>query len=85
VRGQDRILEIVRRVGARRYVNAPGGGGLYSQDAFAEAGVELRFLPEYRGPSASILARILAEDRDGLVAELAETSLAAFDQLNSAG
>lgn len=70
--GQDRILEIVRRVGARRYVNAPGGGSLYSQDAFAEAGVELRFLPEYRGPTWSILARILAEERDRLVSEMSE-------------
>jgi hypothetical protein len=73
VHGQDRILEIVRRVGARRYVNAPGGSSLYSQDAFAEAGVELRFLPEYRGPTSSILARILVEEQDRLVAELSET------------
>ena len=27
--GQDRILEIARRLGARRYVNAPGGRDLY--------------------------------------------------------
>jgi hypothetical protein len=73
VHGQDRILEIVRRVGARRYVNASGGGSLYSQDAFAEAGVELRFLSEYRGPTSSVLARILVEERDRLVAELLET------------
>jgi len=73
MRGQDRILEIVRRVGASRYVNAPGGSELYSQSAFAEAGVELSFLPDYRGPSSSILARILAEDQDRLVTELSET------------
>jgi hypothetical protein len=72
VHGQDRILEIVRRVGARRYVNASGGSNLYSRDAFTSAGFELRFLPEYRGPMLSILARILMEDRDQLVSELSE-------------
>jgi hypothetical protein len=78
VNGQDRILEIVRRVGARRYVNAPGGRSLYSQDAFAQAGVELHFLPEYRGPTSSILARILGEERDRLVDELLETRRASY-------
>jgi hypothetical protein len=73
IRGEDRILEIVRRVGARRYVNAPGGRELYSQDAFAQAGVELSFLPEYQGSTYSILARILAaEDRDRLANEISE-------------
>jgi hypothetical protein len=72
LRGQERILEIVRRVGARRYVNSPGGTELYDKSAFAEAGVELSFLPEYRGPTPSILARILVEDRALLVNELSE-------------
>jgi WbqC-like protein family len=61
-RGQDRIIEIVRRVGGREYVNPPGGRHLYDRDTFAQAGIELRFLSEYAGPSASILARILAEE-----------------------
>jgi hypothetical protein len=72
LRGQDRILEIVRRVGARKYVNAPGGKELYSQEAFAQADVELSFLPEYQGPTYSILARILAEDRNRLATEISE-------------
>lgn len=70
VRGQDRILEIARRVGARRYVNAPGGRDLYDPAAFADAGIELRFLPDYPGPTASILTRILREDRDRLAADI---------------
>jgi hypothetical protein len=72
VRGQDRILEIVRRVGARRYVNSPGGRELYNKDAFARAGVELSFLPEYQGPTYSILSRIATEDRQRLATELTE-------------
>ena len=39
-RGQDRIIEIARRLGARAYVNAPGGRALYERDAFARAGIE---------------------------------------------
>ncbi len=70
VRGQDRILEIARRLGASRYVNAPGGRDLYDSDAFAEAGIELRFLPEYAGPHASILTRILQEHRDDLARDI---------------
>lgn len=70
VRGQDRILEIARRLGARRYVNAPGGRDLYDPGAFAEAGIELSFLPDYAGPSSSILTRILQEDRDDLARDI---------------
>lgn len=70
VRGQDRILEIARRLGARRYVNAPGGRELYNSSAFADAGIELNFLPDYAGPAASILTRILQEDRDDLARDI---------------
>ena len=66
VRGQDRIIEIARRLGAARYVNAPGGRALYEPGRFAEAGIELRFLDHYRGPWSSILQRILEEDRKSL-------------------
>ncbi len=55
IRGQARILEICRRLGATDYVNAPGGRELYNPDAFEEAGVKLRFLPEWTGSYASIL------------------------------
>jgi hypothetical protein len=42
-RGQDRILEI-SRLGARRYVDAPGGLALYDREAFAKFGVELSLM-----------------------------------------
>ena len=74
VRGQDRILEIARRLGARRYVNTPGGRDLYDPAAFAEAGIELRFLPDYTGPHTSILARILHEDGDHLARDILATA-----------
>ena len=70
IRGQERILEIARRVGARRYLNAPGGRELYDAEAFAHSGIELAFLPQYSGPTCSILSRILQEQRDHLVGEI---------------
>jgi hypothetical protein len=59
--GEERILEIARRLGATRYVNAPGGRTLYDPAAFEAAGIELRFLANYRGPSWSVLWRLASE------------------------
>ena len=70
IRGQERILEIARRVGAARYVNAPGGTKLYDHNAFADAGMELCFLDRYPGPSSSILTRLIEESRDSLVRDI---------------
>jgi len=74
-RGQDRILEIARRLGAGRYVNASGGLDLYEPAAFANAGIELKFLPVYPGPSVSILARLLREDRASLGGDIRSASV----------
>jgi hypothetical protein len=60
-RGQDRILEIARRLGARTYINPPGGRDLYDRAAFEAAGIDLKFLTDYPGPNSSILTRILHE------------------------
>lgn len=63
LRGQDRILEICKRVGATRYLNAPGGRALYDEDAFRSAGIELEFLPPWRGPMESVLHIIAQQQR----------------------
>ena len=68
--GQERILAIAAALGARRYVNPPGGRSLYEYTRFAEAGVELRFLPDYQGSFLSILARLLAEPAEAVAAEI---------------
>jgi hypothetical protein len=74
VRGQDRIIEIARRLGAVRYVNAPAGRPLYEPGRFAAAGIELRFLDDYRGPRSSILQRVLEEDRQVLSDDILASS-----------
>jgi hypothetical protein len=72
VRGQDRIIAIAQSVGARDYVNAPGGRELYDDETFRRAGLSLRFLPEYRGPYSSILTRLLRESPETLKREIIE-------------
>lgn len=66
LKGQARILEICRRLGATRYLNATGGIDLYDPVAFARAGVELAFLPPWEGSYASVL-QVLA-DRERVAA-----------------
>lgn len=70
LRGQDRIIEIARRTGATRYLNAPGGVDLYDQEKFADSGLELEFLPAYEGPFDSMLGRILAESPESLAQDI---------------
>jgi WbqC-like protein family len=74
LRGQDRILEIARQLGATHYVNSPGGTALYDVSAFAEAGIQLQFLEPYPGPSCSILSRIIGEDRKELANDIRMTT-----------
>lgn len=61
-RGEERILAIAATLGASRYVNAPGGVNLYNASSFTECGIDLRFLPDFPGGTASILERLLTED-----------------------
>ena len=69
-RGQARILEIARRLGATRYLNAPGGRELYDAQAFAEAGVDLRFLEPWTGAGGSILQRLAQDDLPALAEQV---------------
>jgi hypothetical protein len=69
-RGQDRIVEIARRMKAERYLNAPGGVDLYDPAAFAAHGMSLAFLPPYEGKGGSVLERMLTDDRDALRAAI---------------
>lgn len=68
--GEDRVIAVARALGARTYVNSPGGRSLYDARRFAEAGMDLRFLPDHRGASASILSRLLDEPADTVAAEI---------------
>ena len=66
LRGQQRILAIARRLGADRYLNAPGGLDLYESDAFAREGIQLEFLEPAAGSQASLLERLCSEDPESI-------------------
>lgn len=44
VRSQDRVLDIISKVDAKKYINAIGGRELYSKDIFSQHGIELSFI-----------------------------------------
>jgi WbqC-like protein family len=68
--GQDRVLAAARALGATRYVNLEGGRTLYDAAAFGDHGIELRFLPEWRGSRWSILHRILTEPAEIIAGDI---------------
>ena len=72
LRAQDRILAIVKALGGTAYVNSPGGTDLYSAADFAAHGIELRFLPEWRGDFASVLQRLCTEPRERIAQDIFE-------------
>ena len=57
LKGQERILGICELLGAKAYVNAPGGRDLYDPAVFSARGIELSFLPEFQGNMLSVLQR----------------------------
>jgi hypothetical protein len=71
LRAQDRILAILERLGATDYVNAPGGRALYDEAAFGAAGVQLHFLPDWRGSSWSLLHELATRPAAEVGAEIA--------------
>ncbi|MFO0481611.1 MAG: WbqC family protein [bacterium] len=70
LRGQQRILAIARRLGADRYLNAPGGRDLYESDAFARDGIRLEFLEPAAGSQASLLERLCSEEPESIRADV---------------
>lgn len=70
IKAQERIIEIVKRINAKHYINAPGGLELYNEEAFGDAGLTLRFLPDYSGSYKSILQRFLSENSADIVQEI---------------
>ena len=42
--GQDKVLDINKRLGADTYINSVGGKSLYSDKDFAAQGITLKFL-----------------------------------------
>lgn len=74
IKGQDRIIEIVKRVNAKHYINAPGGVELYDERAFEDAGLTLTFFPDYVGSYKSVLQRFICENTADITQELLQNT-----------
>lgn len=82
VGGEDRVIEICRRVNATRYLNPIGGRTLYSAERFADGGLELAYLTpgltpyeQFGGPfveSLSIIDVLMFNDRRAVRAMVTE-------------
>ena len=70
IRSQERIIEIAKIVGAKHYINSPGGKNIYTSDKFSSVGMKLSFLSEYEGKYDSILQRILCEPTENIYKEI---------------
>lgn len=77
LRGQERIIALVKAVGGSRYVNAPGGVELYDAAMFSNENIELCFLPDWQGDYISILHYLFnREDKDKVSKMIKSQSLA---------
>lgn len=75
--GQDRIIELVKRVNGDSYINSPGGMDIYSHDKFNDEGLRLEFLTHYQGSGLSIAQDIadwgIARTKDQIYSQLTTT------------
>ena len=74
LKGAERVIAMVKSLGAREYVNLSGGRHLYQPEHFRRHGIRLRVLDEYQGPSWSILERILTEPAETIRQEIVAQS-----------
>ncbi|SFD93030.1 WbqC-like protein family protein [Thiohalospira halophila DSM 15071] len=44
LKGQDKVIDICKKLGAEHYVNLPGGRNLYGRERFEDEGMELSFI-----------------------------------------
>ena len=70
LKGQDRVLAVLKETGATEYVNLSRGADLYDKSAFREAGINLKILTPHEGSYASMLQRLLVEPTTDLKDEI---------------
>ncbi len=85
LRGQNKVLAICEELGAKHYINVPGGKSLYDHAAFANHGMQLFLIQprpvSYRQfgkefvPNLSIIDVMMFNDKDQCAALLEEYEL----------
>jgi hypothetical protein len=76
--GQDRVIDICRRLGATHYLNPIGGRDLYQAESFRRAGMRLSFLQANvaaLAPFASIIDMLMVSDEAAIRAALTQYCL----------
>jgi hypothetical protein len=53
--GEERIIDLCKKMGAKTYVNLPGGSTLYDKSKFNSEGINLEFMPMTTKGTLSIL------------------------------
>jgi hypothetical protein len=74
LKGQERVVAIVRALGGNRYINPSGGRALYDSAAFASHGSQLGFLSPYRGPNVRMLEALVSKSVDELRDDILRSS-----------
>ena len=74
LRGEAYIIALVKAVGGRTYVNAPGGRQLYNPANFSSEGIALKFLRPYEGRFRYLLPALMTEPAAVLRADVFSTT-----------
>lgn len=74
LKGQERVLAVVRAVGGRHYVNLSGGRSLYDPRRFNEQNVTLAFLSAYDGPCRHLLPALLEQEPEAIREDVVRTT-----------
>jgi hypothetical protein len=69
IKGKDRIIAIAKQLGAKSYINSPGGRDLYRHKDFSHEGIKLEFLSTYAGSYSSMVDRLSNENLSELKSE----------------
>ena len=72
LKGESRIIEICKNIGANTYINPPGGKNLYNNSSFSEEGIDLHFLEENKNEEylCSIAQILFRENKQAIKSEL---------------
>ena len=62
LKGEDRIIDLCKKVGANKYINLPGGLNLYNRKRFESEGINLEFMPMTKKGTLSILDNCFNEN-----------------------
>jgi hypothetical protein len=64
LKGEDKVIDICKRLKADTYINAIGGQHLYSKEEFKQNGIDLYFLHSEVLPKRSIIDVIMNYSRE---------------------